>query len=127
MMVFCRALKCTTEKAQEYVCLAEFKGRWPVMSGTLEECQRVNFSMADSSAKLHHHRLDVVSTSVYRHQLCAQLVLKWVVELAGSCDGFRAIICDVCLQDSPCIKEDNVRNKEKRLITLWSYFTLDRY
>ena len=60
------------------------------------------------------HELDLILATLYRQLLVVRLVLEWIKELAEVCNGFKAIICDVGLQDLPeslNIEGDSVRNK----------------
>ncbi|OWA51878.1 E3 ubiquitin-protein ligase UBR2 [Hypsibius exemplaris] len=94
-------LECSPDDALEYATVVDHEGRTPVKFASQAECKRVKKFVEQNSKRPQPLRLDVVPTCAFAHQVFALHVMKWVQDLAETCEGFKALVCTVCQEVSP--------------------------
>ncbi|XP_055331894.1 E3 ubiquitin-protein ligase UBR2-like isoform X2 [Paramacrobiotus metropolitanus] len=101
----CRTLECNHEEALEYATVVDHEGRSPVKFGSYADCERVKNFIERNSRRPQPLRVDIIPTLMYAHQVFALKVMNWIQKLADSCEGFKALICEACLQAVPITGE----------------------
>ena len=109
-------LECTQEDALEYATVVDHEGRTPIKFGTQAECERVKKFVERNSKRPQPLRLDVVPTGSFAHQVFALHIMKWIHDLAETCEGFKALICDAFLTVRKNLDEENKQDVKFRSV-----------